>query len=49
MKLTKLLIIKKEELAEATDKELVKYLFPIFLLGYRDAFLKAASDMLFPY
>ena len=44
------IINKKEEgLAKETNKELVKYFFPIYLLGYRDAFLKAASDMLFPY
>ena len=41
------IINKKEEgLVEETNKELVKRLLPIYLLNYRDAFLKAALDIL---
>jgi len=36
-------------LVEETNKELVKRLFPNYLLNYRDAFLKAALDILPPY
>ena len=44
------IINKKEEgLAKETDKKLVKYLLPIYFLGYRDAFLKAALDILPPH
>jgi len=44
------IINKKEEgPVEETDKELVKRLFPIYLLDHRDAFLKVALDMLPPY
>ena len=41
------IINKKEEgPAKETNKELVKYLFPIYLLGHRDAFLKMALNIL---
>ena len=44
------IINKKEEgLIKETNKELVKRLLPIYLLDYRDAFLKAALDILPPY
>jgi len=36
-------------LVEETNKELVKRLLPNYLLNYRDAFLKAALDILPPY
>jgi len=36
-------------LVEETNKELIKRLLPIYLLDYRDAFLKAALDILPPY
>ena len=32
-----------------TDEELVKYFFPIYFLGYKDTFLKAALDTLPPH
>jgi hypothetical protein len=40
---------REEELAKETDKELVKRLLPTIYAGYKDAFLKAASDELPPY
>jgi hypothetical protein len=40
---------REEELTKETNKELVKCLLPIYFLGYRDAFLKAALDILPPY
>ena len=44
------IIAKREEgLVEETNKKLVKRLLPIYLLYYRDAFLKAALDILPPY
>ena len=44
------IINKKEEgLVEETNEELVKRLLPIYLLDYKDAFLKAALDKLPPY
>ena len=44
------IINKKEEgPTKETDKELVKRLLPIYLLGHRDAFLKVALDILLPY
>jgi len=44
------IINKKEKgLVEETNKELVKRLLPIYLLDYRDAFLKVALDILPPY
>jgi len=43
------IINKKEEgLEEETNKELVKRLLPTYLLGYKDAFLKADLDILPP-
>jgi len=36
-------------LVEETNKELVKRLLPNYLLNHRDAFLKAALDMLPPH
>jgi len=44
------IINKKEEgPVEETNKELVKCLLPIYLLDHRDAFLKAALDILPPH
>ena len=40
---------KEEGPVEETNKELVKHLLPTYLLDYRDAFLKAALDILPPY
>ena len=40
---------KEEGLVEETNEELVKRLLPIYLLDYRDAFSKAALDMLPPH
>ena len=40
---------KEEGPAEETDEELVKCLLLIYFLDYRDAFLKAALDILPPY
>ena len=40
---------KEEGPVEETDKELVKRLLPTYLLDHRDAFSKAASDMLPPH
>jgi hypothetical protein len=40
---------KEEELAKESDEELVKRLLLTYLLSYRDAFSKAALDMLPPY
>jgi hypothetical protein len=40
---------KEEGLAKETNKELIKRLLPIYFLGYRDVFLKAALDILPPY
>jgi len=44
------IINKREEgLVEKTNKELVKHLLPTYLLNHRDAFLKAALDILPPH
>jgi len=44
------IINKKEEgLVKESNEELVKRLLPTYLLSYRDAFLKAALDILPPY
>ena len=44
------IIDKKEEgPAKESDEELVERLLPTYLLSYRDAFLKAALDILPPY
>jgi hypothetical protein len=40
---------KEEGLAEESNEELVKRLLPTYLVSYRDAFSKAASDTLPPY
>jgi len=44
------IIAKREkELAEETNKELVKRLLPTVYMGYKDAFLKVVLDKLPPY
>ena len=43
------IINEKEGLAKESDEELVKRLLPTYLLSYRDAFSKAALDILPPY
>ena len=48
-KINQIINKREEELAEKTDKELVKYLFLTYFLGHRDAFLKVALDILPPY
>src|SRR5882762_4835833 len=40
---------REEKLAKETDKELVERLLPTIYAGYKNAFLKAASDKLPPY
>jgi hypothetical protein len=39
----------KKGLVKETNKELVKRLFPTYLLDYKDAFLKVALNILPPY
>ena len=41
-KINQIINKKKEGPTEEINKKLVKCLFPIYLLGHRDAFLKAA-------
>ena len=48
-KINRIIAKMEEGLVEETDKELVKRLLPTYLLCYRDAFLKVASDILPPY
>ena len=48
-KINWIIIKREEELAEETDKELVKHLFFIIYVGYKDIFLKAALDKLLLY
>jgi len=48
-KINRIINKKEEGLIEETNKELVKHPLPIYLLGYRDAFLKAALNILPPY
>ena len=48
-KINRIINEKKEGLVKETNKELVKYFLPIYLLGYRDVFLKVALDILPPY
>ena len=48
-KINRIINKKKEGPAEEINTELVKYFFPIYLLGHRDAFLKAALDILPPH
>ena len=44
------IINKKEEgPAKETNKKLIKYFLSIYLLGYRDAFLKVALNILPPH
>ena len=45
-KIDRIINKREEELAKETNKELIKYLLPIYLLGYRDMFLKVALDIL---
>ena len=40
---------REKELAEETNKKLIKHLFFIYLLGHKNAFLKAALNILPPY
>jgi len=47
-KINRIINKKEEGLVEETNKELIKRLLPIYLLDYRDAFLKAALDILPP-
>jgi hypothetical protein len=48
-KINQIISEKEEELTEETNKELIKYLLPIYFLGYKDMFLKMALDILPPY
>jgi len=48
-KINRIIAEREEGLVEETDKELVKRLLPTYLLCHRDAFLKAALDMLPPH
>src|SRR5882762_10718663 len=48
-KINQIITKREEELAEETNKELVKRLLPTIYIGYKDAFLKAALDKLPPY
>ena len=40
---------REEKPTKETDKDLVKRLLPTIYAGYKNAFLKAASDKLPPY
>ena len=40
---------REEKPAEETDEELVERLLPTIYAGYKDVFLKAATDELPPY
>ena len=48
-KINQILNKKGEGLAKETDKELVKYLFFTYFLCYKNAFLKAALNILSPH
>jgi len=48
-KIDRIIAEREEELAEETNKELVKRLLPTIYMGYKDIFLKAALDKLPPY
>jgi len=48
-KINQIINNREEELAEETNKELVKRLLPIIYINYKDAFLKAALNKLPPY
>jgi len=48
-KINRIINKKEEGLVEETNKELVKRLLPIYLLDYRDAFLKVALNILPPH
>jgi hypothetical protein len=48
-KIDQIISEKEEGPAKETDKELVKYLLFIYLLGHKDAFLKVALDILPPH
>jgi len=48
-KIDQIIAEREEVLIEETNKELVKRLLPNYLLNYRDAFLKAALDILPPH
>jgi len=48
-KINRIITKREKGLVEKTNKELVKRLLPTYLLNYRDAFLKAALDILPPY
>jgi hypothetical protein len=48
-KIDRIINEKEEEPAKESNEELVKRLLPTYLLSYRDAFSKAASDILPPY
>ena len=48
-KINRIINEREEKPAKETDKELVKRLLPTIYVGYKDAFLKAASDKLPSY
>jgi hypothetical protein len=48
-KIDQIISEKEEGPAKETNKELVEHLLPIYFLGHKDAFLKAALDILPPH
>ena len=48
-KINQIINKREEELAKEINKELIKYLLFIYLLGYRNAFLKVVLDILPPH
>src|SRR6266404_3417913 len=48
-KINRIINKREEKLAEETNKELVKRLLPTIYTGYKNTFLKAASNKLPPY
>jgi hypothetical protein len=48
-KIDQIISEKEKGLAKETNKELVECLLPIYLLGHKDAFLKAALNILPPH
>ena len=48
-KINRIINKREEELAEETNKELIKYLLLTYFLGHRDMFLKVVLDILLPH
>jgi len=48
-KINRIINNREKELAEETNKKLVKRLLPTIYINYKDVFLKAALDKLPPY